>query len=305
MSVDYEGLTAEHRDLVAIQKRIGDAMEEGRWHSAAREIVGLFRMSRAQPAPEPAKTDPRHPGFATWEPCAAPAPSAATEPAVAESYRGADCLNMIGAVIDYYGQAFIVTSHGCSQLLGHPHSLACGHATPSAITFLRWATREECERHGIPYVERGRAPSPAASPAAYVPKCGDVVALTVCDVTGDALPHRDSLGAHLYRVESDKPDHSEYFKCVRVDGRDTTSPCFISARGMRPATAAERVAAGLDAPAVDREAFTTLLDAVKWVLNDAAFKAPEQMGEVAERWVARLERAIDSLPPSLTKGGAS
>ncbi len=32
--------------------------------------------------------------------------------------------------------------------------------------FVRWATREECERHGIPYVERCAAPSPAATPAA-------------------------------------------------------------------------------------------------------------------------------------------
>lgn len=82
----------------------------------------------------------------------------------------------------------------------------------------------------------------------------------------------------------------------------------VAENAISRAIAAERVAAGLDAPAkpaVDREGFTTLLDAVKWVLNDAAFKAPEQMGEVAERWVARLERAIDSLPPSLTKGGAS
>jgi len=70
-------------------------------------------------------------------------------------------------------------------------------------------------------------------------------------------------------------------------------------RYVGPATSSERAAAGLDAPGVDREGLATLLDAVKWVLNDAAFKAPEQMGEVAERWVARLERAIDSLPPSL------
>jgi hypothetical protein len=88
-----------------------------------------------------------------------------------------------------------------------------------------------------------------------------------------------------------------------------TAASFAARRGQK-AAGDQRVAAGLDAPAkpapaVDREAFTTLLDAVKWVLNDAAFKAPEQMGEVAERWVARLERAIDSLPPSLTKGGAS
>jgi hypothetical protein len=185
---------------------VGQVFKVAEWEDSAPRVIGPRREGITLSA-SGASIDPSRPGFATWEPCAAPAP-----------------LPVAGDV--------------------GPLGAGASNIAP---------------------------PPPAASPAAYVPKCGDVVALTVCDVTGDALPHRDSLGAHLYRVESDKPDHSEYFKCVRVDGRDTTSPCFISARGMRPATAAERVAAGLDAPAVDREGLAKALrDGKRAWLNNAA-----------------------------------
>ncbi len=43
-------------------------------------------------------------------------------------------------------------------------------------TFVRWATREECERHGLSWVERGAAP-PAASPAPAVDREGLAKAL--------------------------------------------------------------------------------------------------------------------------------
>jgi hypothetical protein len=36
-----------------------------------------------------------------------------------------------------------------------------------------------------------------------------------------------------------------------------------------------------------------LVAAVEWVLNDAMFKAPEQVGPVAERWIDRLTRAMN------------
>ena len=36
------------------------------------------------------------------------------------------------------------------------------------------------------------------------------------------------------------------------------------------------------------EAVRALREAVRWILNDAAYKAPEQIGIVAERWLDRL-----------------
>lgn len=87
--------------------------------------------------------------------------------------------------------------------------------------------------------------APAPSPTSYVPRVGDVVALTVDDVTDGPLPYRDSLGAHLYRVNRALRDDNGCLECVRVDGRDTTIPCYISSGAMRPATASERKAAGL------------------------------------------------------------
>lgn len=36
--------------------------------------------------------------------------------------------------------------------------------------------------------------------------------------------------------------------------------------------------------------------AVEWVLNDAAYKAPEQVGPEARRWIARLREAVRGEP---------
>lgn len=35
-----------------------------------------------------------------------------------------------------------------------------------------------------------------------------------------------------------------------------------------------------------------LVEAVRWILQDAAYKAPEQIGVVAERWIDRLRDAM-------------
>ena len=126
-------------------------------------------------------------------------------------------------------------------------------------------------------------------------------------------PRREgiTLSASGASIDPRHPGFATWEPCAApATAPDHPTAASFAARRGQGAAGDQRVAAGLDAPAkpapaVDREAFTTLLDAVKWVLNDAAFKAPEQMGEVAERWVSRLERAIDSLPPSLTNGGAS
>jgi hypothetical protein len=40
-----------------------------------------------------------------------------------------------------------------------------------------------------------------------------------------------------------------------------------------------------------RARVVTLEAAVDWVLNDAAFKAPEQIGEVGYRWIEVLREA--------------
>ena len=104
--------------------------------------------------------------------------------------------------------------------------------------------------------------------------------------------HSEAGGGPIIRSDRDDP-----WYCYAKDEVDDCSPSWEPCAAPTPSAASP--AAGLDAPAVDREGFNALLDAVRWVLNDAAFKAPEQIGEVADRWVSRLERAIDSLPPSL------
>lgn len=43
------------------------------------------------------------------------------------------------------------------------------------------------------------------------------------------------------------------------------------------------------------ERLETIEAAAVWVLNDAAFKAPEQLTEVDQRWLARLNEAVSSV----------
>ncbi len=203
---------------------------------------------------------------------AAPAPSAATDPR-----------RTVGAVTHpKHDSGLWIVINGdetdCCRRLDGNESGRLGDFFRDDY-FVRWATREECERHGIPYVERGAAPSPAASPAAYVPKCGDVV--TIFGVTGLASP--DWIGSVAIVVHASfggenvnlRIDYSPAVSWIQryidegrsADTRELTPVGFH----LRPATAAERVAAGLDAPAVDREGLAKALrDGKRAWLNSAA-----------------------------------
>ena len=204
-----------------------------------------------------------------WEPCAAPVAPAATDPrrtvgAVVKDPSGAVCMVVRAA------------RKNAKQLLNSPYGMEID--AHDSDEFVRWATRAECEKHGIPFVDRtppattpaAYVPTPAKSgAAAYVPQVGDVVALAPNPFVS-ATDHRDSYGAHLYRVVRAQVDSDGCVECVRVDGRDTTSPCCISPGAMRPASASERAAAGLP-PAeatrsVDREGLMKAIhDAIdKW-----------------------------------------
>jgi len=136
----------------------------------------------------------------------------------------------------------------CQRFLDNPRSdLSLADAYPED-EFVRWATREECERHGIPYVARplpgaplaAPSPSPAATPAAWVPSVGDVVTWGLC--------------LWLYRVEAVTAT-SAYVRCC--DKRGDIGDCtevLLETPDLRPATSSERAAAGLppvDAPAFD------------------------------------------------------
>lgn len=45
-------------------------------------------------------------------------------------------------------------------------------------------------------------------------------------------------------------------------------------------------------PQEEADDFSNLVAAVRWILNDAAYKPPEEIGDVAQRWLDRL-RSID------------
>ena len=173
---------------------------------------------------------------------------------------------------------------------------------PEAMTFASW---EPCPAPSAPpscdapeppatYV-----PTPAKSgAAAYVPQVGDVVALAPNPFVS-ATDHRDSYGAHLYRVVRAQVDSDGFVECVRVDGRDTTSPCWISPGAMRPASASERAAAGLpvdEAPAFDEANEGHAAWAAHREATSSGAMKPGQWAPYCAGWLARARVAA--------KGGA-
>lgn len=45
------------------------------------------------------------------------------------------------------------------------------------------------------------------------------------------------------------------------------------------------------APPPVHEEIQAVMDAVAWIINDAGYKPPEMVGEVAERWIHKLRQA--------------
>jgi len=86
----------------------------------------------------------------------APAASPATRDARAE----------VGAVVAaaVFGTEWVVLGHGSVRRIDSDKSRATQMACSDDV-FVRWATREECERHGIPYVERTAPVDAPAKPA--------------------------------------------------------------------------------------------------------------------------------------------
>ena len=125
------------------------------------------------------------------------------QPAASETH--ADPRRTVGAVVKG-GATFIVTREGVGEFkqasLDYPAGGTYAY-TSDKDEFLRWATRAECERHGIPYVERDAKPaSPAASETPAVKfKVGDKVRVREFhDRTGEVV---GDLRDRYYRVRWD------------------------------------------------------------------------------------------------------
>jgi hypothetical protein len=146
MSVDHEAEMAKQRDdleALAAGGRIADALKAGQWRTAAMEIVNLVRPPKLEPASEPTPTEPRR------------TVGAVVRDGTLRHYDEDDLLIVVAD-----------DPAACQRFLDNPRSdLSLADAYPED-EFVRWATREECERHGIPYVAR---PLPGAPPAAPSP----------------------------------------------------------------------------------------------------------------------------------------
>ena len=122
---------------------------------------------------------------------------------------------------------------------GHPWITTDHEVTPGQRVEWSLAKKGDCLESTWPGWEPCAAPSPAASPAAYVPKVGDVVHGMYVD---------DTLARITYVAPNGTTGRATGF------GRNQIPDSFVAfTTDLRPATAAERAAAGLDAPAVDRE----------------------------------------------------
>jgi hypothetical protein len=67
-----------------------------------------------------------------------------------------DPRRVVGAVVGFAGYKYIVVAEGdvCQRGLHNTVDKAPTAVAKNDDTFLRWATPEECARHGIPYVAR-------------------------------------------------------------------------------------------------------------------------------------------------------
>lgn len=77
-----------------------------------------------------------------------------------------DNRRVVGAVVkDGSAALYVVVKPGAGEDVQRRLILPPGYSGPifssAEDTFVRWATREECERHGIPYVDRSAPPAPA------------------------------------------------------------------------------------------------------------------------------------------------
>lgn len=103
--------------------------------------------------------------FPSWEPCAAP-----------DAYPATEQRRTVGAVVlDPDRNEWIVVGDGWARNVQRDLN-AIRFRLRDTEVFVRWATRVECARHGIPFVDRT---APAATPAAYSPKVGDKVEFDV------------------------------------------------------------------------------------------------------------------------------
>ena len=189
----------------------------------------------------------------------------------------------------------------CQRFLDNPRrDLSLADAYPED-EFVRWATREECERHGLNYVARplpgaplaAPSPSPAATPAAWVPSVGDVVKHVS---ESDAV----ATTGQIRVVVSTNPIRWVYVENGVRKGESGPTGWGNDVRFVRRATSSERAAAGLP---VDESA--TAFDEAKEreAARRAWYDAPGAAIGTVDRehfvmgWLARARVAA--------KGGAS
>jgi len=202
----------------------------------------------------------------------------------------------VGAVVRWGSAEWIVVKDGegddVLRRLSYPEADTCSSC--NGDEFVRWATREECERHGIPYVARPlpgaplAAPSPAATPAAWVPSVGESV--TVCD---DEAAWFGEAGV-VTKIKASG------LVSVRFKGESEARNNY-AAWQLRPATSSERAAAGLPVDESASESAEADESHAAWMAHREATSSgamkPGQWDSYRAGWLARARVAA--------RGGAS
>ena len=188
----------------------------------------------------------------------------------------------------------------CQRFLDNPRrDLSLADAYPED-EFVRWATREECERHGLNYVARPlpgaplAAPSPAATPAAWVPSVGDVVKHVS---ESDAV----ATTGQIRVVVSTNPIRWVYVENGVRKGESGPTGWGNDVRFVRRATSSERAAAGLPVDESASESAEADESHAAWMAHREATSSgamkPGQWDSYRAGWLARARVAV--------KGGAS
>lgn len=221
----------------------------------------------------------------------------------------------VGAVVRWRGQdhpdeewLLVGNNKAVALKIRKPHLLDCGtNEDGGGDEFIRWATRAECAWHGIPYVARPlpgaplAAPSPAATPAAWVPSVGDVVKqMTETDAVAE-------IGA-IRVVVSTNPLRWVYVENgAKVGGACEPKGWEDEVRFVRRATSSERAAAGLPVDeakesAVDRVALAKAIYAAVAASNPTLYGKPwDEAKDVTKR---DAFNAADAAIAFMAKGGA-
>lgn len=227
-------------------------------------------------------------------PCPA-APDAATP--TPEPRRTVGAVVRDGAIADYTDDNLLIVvaddSGACQRYLKSRRNVRGLADAYETDVFVRWATREECERHGIPFVDR-------TPPAAPVPPAAKPWTWKANPEVGEVWVHPMSPETHVIITDGDGgltlSAGKNFNKGDRTGVGAASSDGAFGWYYLRPATASELAAAGLppaEAPVSDGDACVAWLKGEGWSVSSDAIAAWNEATRRARAAAPTAPRSVD------------